>query len=567
MANFELIIIILSILGSLALFLFGMKLMSESLQRFSGIRMRAIFSSIASNKLKALAAGLIVTGVIQSSSAVTVMLVSFVNAGLFSLSQAIGIMMGANIGTTVTAWLISIFGFKFEFSSILLPVLGLSLPLLFMPGAKYRLAGEFLMGFAILFLGLQFMKSSVPVMDESSQMVAFFKTISNQQTGKYLIFAGAGLFITLLIQSSSATIALTFVLCSQGYISYDAAAAMILGENLGTTITANLAAIVANRAAKRLALGHTLFNLFGIIWAFAFFAFFVNLSHQASDFITGNSAIPSAAHVPIGLSIFHTGFNVINSLILIWFIPTFTKVLEIMIPVKASEKKSYRLQYFKSKFLAINEVDILQAHEEIHNFGKHVVRMFSLIPQYLLEKGEEKSEKLKKRIYKSENQSDEIDREITDFLTHIAENDLTEANSRRITAMFKITNDIESIADQCIEMERTISRKNEAKAWFSQDMRDDLFSLFSLVTEALETMTENLEKEYRPGILARASEIEIKINELRDKLIQRSKLRIQSGEYNYQQGAFFDELLNHCEKLADHVLHVNQAIASNIKQQ
>jgi phosphate:Na+ symporter len=565
MGNYNLIIPILTILGSLALFLFGMKLMSESLQLFSGNRMRAIFSSIASNKLKALAAGLFVTGVIQSSSAVTVMLVSFVNAGLFSLSQALGIMMGANIGTTVTAWLITLFGFKFEFTSILLPVLGFSLPLLFIPGKKYRSAGEFLMGFAILFLGLQFMKSSLPGIDDSSQMVSFFETIKNLETGKYLISAGVGLLITLLIQSSSATIALTFVLCNQGYISYDAAAAMILGENLGTTITANLAAIVANRAAKRIALGHTLFNLFGLVWAFAFFGVFIDLSHEASDFLTGNTAIPSDAHIPLGLSIFHTGFNLINSLLLLWFIPSFKIILEKIIPVKDYEKKSYRLRYFKSRFLAMNEVDILQAHEEIHNFGKHVARMFSMIPEYLLEKGEDTFERLRKRIYKCEDQSDELDREITNFLTRIAENDLTEANSRRITAMFKITDDIESIADVCVQMERTIWNKNEAKAWFSQEMRDDLFSLFDLVTEALETMNENLAQVYRPGILSKASENEIKINELRDKLIQRNKLRIQSGEYNYQQGAFYDELLNLCEILADHVINVNQAIASNTK--
>jgi phosphate:Na+ symporter len=565
MGNFDTVIALLTLLGSLTLFLFGMKLMSESLQLFSGNRLRSVFSSIASNKVKAIAAGFLVTGLIQSSSAVTVMLVSFVNAGLLSLIQALGLMMGANIGTTVTAWLITFFGFKFEFTTILLPVLGLSLPLLFLPGARNRAAGEFLLGFAILFLGLQFLKNSLPGIDESSPIISFITTISNYGTGKYLIYASAGLLITLIIQSSSATIALTFVICNQGYISYEAAAAMILGENLGTTITANLAAIVANRSAKRLALGHTLFNFFGLIWAFAFFGFLVKLSSDAASFITGNSTFLAKAPIPLGLSIFHSGFNLINTLLLFGLIPYFKKLLEKIIPLRSNEKKSYRLRYFKSRFLAMNEIDILQVHEEIMNFGKLATAMFNLIPEYLMEKGDDKYEKLRKRIYKYEEQSDEIDREITHFLTRISENNLSEANSRRVTAMFKITDDIESIADQCFQMERVIQKKNEAKAWFSQEMRDELFSLFSLVNEAMATMTENLSQEYRPGILAKAAENEIKINELRDKLLQKNKQRIESGENDYKHAEFYVELIKHCETLADHIINVNQAIASNTK--
>jgi phosphate:Na+ symporter len=565
MVSFSSIINILTILGSLMLFLFGMKLMSESLQRISGNRLRNIFSSIASNRLKAITAGVVVTVVIQSSSAVTVMLVSFVNAGLLSLSQAIGIMMGANMGTTVTAWLITLFGFKFEFTTILLPVLGLALPFLFLPGARNKSLGEFLIGFSILFLGLQFMKNSLPGIDENSPIVAFITSISSQGTGSYLLFAAAGFLITLLIQSSSATIALTFVMCHNGYIGYDAAAAMILGENLGTTVTANIAAIVANRSAKRLAFSHTLFNLTGIIWALLFFRFLVGISYNLADYITGNSPIESEAIVPLGLSIFHTGFNVLNTLILVWFIPSIKHLLEIIIPLRPNEKKSFKLRYFKSRFMAINEVDILQAHEQISYFGRHVAYMFNLIPEYLIEKREQKSEKIQKRLYKSEEQADELDREITDYITRIAENDLSEANSRKVRAMLKITDDLESIADQCLQMERTIRRKNEASAWFTQEMRDDLFELFNLVKESLNTMNENLAGDYRPGILAKATEHELKVNELRDKLIQSNKLRLEAGEYQYKHASFYAELLNQCEKLADHVINVNQAIASNIK--
>lgn len=565
MSNANLLLDMLTILGALTLFLFGMKMMSESLQRISGRRLRNIFTNIASNRVKAIVAGLLVTGIIQSSSAVTVMLVSFVNAGLFSLTQALGIMMGANIGTTVTAWLITIFGFKFEFTSILLPVLGLSLPLLFFPGVRTRSFGEFILGFAILFLGLQFMKDAMPGIDEHSPLIEAITSISGNGFFRYLLFAGAGLLITLVIQSSSATIALTFVLCNAGYIDYGAAAAMVLGENLGTTITANIAALMANRAAKRLALGHTLFNFTGLIWAFAFFNFFVQLSYNAADYITGHSPIPAEAINPLGLSVFHTGFNLINTIIFAGFIPAFRKFLEIIIPYKPGEKKSYRLRYFKSRFMAMNEVDILQAREEIYSFGRHVAYMFSLIPEYLTEKREGKYEKIQKKIYKCEEQSDDLEREITEYITRIAESDLTEANSRKIRAMLKITDDMESIADQCMQMERTIRKKNEAKAWFTQEMREDLFALFELVKQALETMNENLSRDYRPGILAKATEKELLINELRDKLIDLNKQRIDEGEHTYKNAAYYAELLNQCEKLADHIININQAIASNIK--
>lgn len=565
MAKTPLILDILSILGTLALFLFGMKLMSESLQRLSGRRLRNTFSGIASNRIKAITAGLLTTAIIQSSSAVTVMLVSFINAGLFSLTQGLGIMMGANIGTTITAWLITIFGFRFEFTIVLLPLLGLSLPLLFFPGMRSRSVGEFLMGLALFFLGLQFMKDALPGTGGDQALISIISGIKSQGVSSYLLFALAGLIITLIIQSSSATIALTFVLCNAGYIDFNAAAAMILGENLGTTVTANIAAIFANRAAKRLALGHTLFNLFGLIWAFLFFGFFTRVSYDAAVSISARTSLTGEVVNPLGLSIFHTGFNLLNTMLLVGLIPYFRKLLEIIIPYQASEKSSYKLRYFKSRFISLNEVDLLQAKEEILNFGKHVSYMFNLIPQYLTEKREQKHLKIQKKIIKCEDQADQLDRDITEYITKIAENGLTKISSRKVRAMLKIVDDMESIADQCIRMERTIRNKNEAKAWFTQEMRDELFSLFDLVKQSLDTMNENLSHDYRPGILAKATEIELKINELRDKLININKQRIDEGEQNYKRGIYYAELCIQCEKLADHVINVNQAIASNAR--
>ena len=509
--------------------------------------------------------GLVVTAVIQSSTTVTVMLVSFTNAGFFTLAQALGIMMGANIGTTITAWLVSYFGFNFDLSVILLPILGLTLPFLFIPSASKRSVGEFLIGFAILFLGLQFLKNSLPDISGNEELLKMISGISAYGMGSALLFILAGFVITVIVRASSATIALTMVMCHNGWITYDAAAAMVLGENIGTTVTANIAAIVANRSAKRLALGHMLFNIIGTVWVLIFFSFFVRLSASAALSITGYSPVDNVDSVPVGLSVFHSGFNILNTLLFAGFIPFFKKLLEIIIPLKVNEKKSFSLKYFNRGYLALNEMSLLQAREEIYNFGKHVAYMFSLIPEYLIEKREKKYLKLQKSIYKCEEQADEMEAEIRNYLTHTAEQDLTEAGSRKISSMLKIIDDIESIADQCIQMERTINRKNIENAWFTQEMRDDINDLFDLIKEAIDNMNVNLSQDYRPGILAKASETELKINELRDRLLHENNLRVERGESTYQKAAFFTNLVSQCEKLGDHIINVNQAIASNVK--
>ncbi|MHC1775167.1 MAG: Na/Pi cotransporter family protein [Lentimicrobium sp.] len=565
MSLFDNAVLILTILGSLTLFLYGMKLMSESLQKIGGNSLRGIFSFIASNRVRAIFSGLLVTAVIQSSTTVTVMLVSFTNAGLFTLTQALGLMMGANIGTTITAWLVSYLGFNFDLGIILLPILGLTLPFLFFPSAGKRSIGEFLIGFAILFLGLQFLKNSLPDISSDTQLLGMISGMSDFGIGSTLLFALAGIVITVIVRASSATIALTMVMCHNGWITYDSAAAMVLGENIGTTLTANIAAIVANRSAKRLALGHTLFNVFGAIWVLIFFSFFVQLSANAAAFITGISPLNNVESVPVGLSVFHSGFNILNTLLFAGFIPLYRKLLEFIIPLKPNEKKNFSLKYINPGYLNLSEMSLLQAREEIYLFGKHVSYMFSLIPEYLIEKREKKYLKLQKRIYKCEEQADEMEAVIRHYLTRTAEQDLTESGSRKISSMLKIIDDLESIADQCMQMERTINRKNAEKSWFTQEMRSDLHNLFNLIKDALENMNFNLALDYRPGILAKASETELKINELRDRLLFENNERVERGEYSYQHAAYFTGLVSQCKKLADHVINVNQAIASNAK--
>ncbi len=565
MQFFNNIVQVLTILGSLTLFLYGMKLMSESLQRLGGIQLRSIFSSVTSTRLRAITSGLLITGAMQSSSAVTVMLVSFMNAGLFNLSQGLGIMMGANIGTTVTAWLVSYFGFHLDFNIILLPILGAALPFMFLHGSQKKSIGEFITGFVLLFLGLQFMKSLFPEVTPDSVLVNYLSSITGSGFTAIALFFGAGLFITLLVQSSSATMALTMVICYNGWISYEAAAAMVLGENLGTTITANIAALIANRSAKRLALGHTLFNLFGVAWMLVFFSFFVRLSAEAANLITGFSPFSNPYAAPIGLSVFHTSFNLLNTIILAGFIPYFRKLLERIIPLKEYEKKNFRLKYFNPGLFGMSELSLIQAQEEILMFGRHITYMFGLIPDYLVEKRELKYLKLQKRIIKCEEYADSMESEIRDYLTRTAESDLTQAASRRISSMLKIIDDLESMADQCIQMERTINRKNTDKAWFTQEMRDSINNLFDLVKEAIDYMNFNLSNDYRPGILAKAKVTELRINEMRDRLLNENSRRIEQGEITYQHAAYFSGLVTQCEKLADHIINVNEAIASNVK--
>jgi len=565
MLFFNNLVLLLSVLGSLTLFLYGMKLMSESLQRFGGSRLRKIFASIASNRFKAIFAGLLVTGIIQSSSAVTVMLVSFINAGFFTLAQSLGIMMGANIGTTVTAWLVSYFGFHLDFNIVLIPLLGLALPLLFLPGNGKKPAGEFILGFVILFLGLQFMKNALPEVSENSPWIDFLRNHSSSGLVSVMFYAGVGMLITLIIQSSSATIALTMVLCHNGIIGYDAAAAMVIGENIGTTVTANLAAIVANRPAKRLALGHTLFNVAGSVWVIVFFGFFTSLSAKAAFLITGYYPVENAEAIPIGLSVFHTGFNLINTLLLTGFISPFAWLLQWVIPVRTNEKKNYSLKYIRSGFLSLNEISLLQAQEEVLHFGRHVSYMFNLIPEYLSEKRERKYQKLRKKLFKGEEQADFMENEIRNYLTRLVEHDHTVSGSRKISSMLKIIDDLESMADQCMLMEKTIFKKNEEKTWFTQEMRDGLTLLFNLVDESLQNMIANLAGEYRPGILAKATESELKINEYRDHLLRSNSNNLSQGVYSYTTASYFTAIVSQCEHLADHIINVNQAIATNVK--
>ncbi|NOZ47525.1 MAG: Na/Pi cotransporter family protein [Chlorobi bacterium] len=555
---------ILTLIGSLGLFLFGMKLMSEALQKVAGDKMRKILSAMTSNRVMGVMTGFLITAIIQSSSATTVLVVSFVNAGLLSLIQSIGVIMGANIGTTVTAWLISILGFKIKISVIAIPLIGLGFPLVFSKNNRRRSWGEFIIGFSILFLGLDYLKSSVPDIKSNPEILTFLTHYTDAGFWSVLLFLGIGTLLTIIIQSSSATMALTLVMTYNGWIGFDLAAAMVLGENIGTTITANLAALVANVSAKRAALAHFIFNVFGVIWVLLIFRFFLNKIDWFVQSFHGTSAFTDTNIMPIALSIFHTSFNIINTFVLIWFAPLIKKTVELILPLKEDDEEEFRLKYIKTGLLSTSELSILQARREIILYAKRTKKMFRIVSELFNEQNEKKFKKEYSRIEKYEEISDRMEIEIATYLTKISEGELSKSGSKRIKSMLKLIDDIESIADSCMNIAKTIKRKREQKAWFTPEIRDNVNKMFEKVSNSLEVMFENLNNYNENVNIQKALDIEEEINKYRDELKIEHLESLEKKQYKYQAGVIYNDLFSEGEKLADYVINVSEAINESV---
>ena len=555
---------LLTLIGSLGLFLYGMKLMSEALQKVAGDKMRNILAAMTSIRFKGVLTGFLITAIIQSSSATTVMLVSFVNAGLLSLIQSIGVIMGANIGTTVTAWLISLLGFKINISVIAIPLIGLGFPLIFSKNNKRRSWGEFIIGFSILFLGLGYLKSSVPDIKGSPEILGFVANYTDAGFWSVLLFLGIGTLLTVIIQSSSATMALTLVMTFNGWIGFDLAAAMVLGENIGTTITANLAAFVANVSAKRTALAHFIFNIFGVVWVLLIFSFFLDKITWFIENFHGKSLSEDSAIVPIALSIFHTSFNITNTFLLIWFAPVIEKVVIFLIPLREEDEEEFRLTYINTGLLSTSELSILQAKKEITMFAKRTKKMFGIVEDLFIETNEKKFKKKFTRITKYEEISDRTEVEIATYLTKISEAELSKLGSKRIKAMFKIIDDMESVADSCNNIAKAIYRKKDQKIWFTPKLRDNVLEMFGLVEKSVEIMYNNLEDDYTNLDIKKAVDIEKEINEKRDKLKKDHLENIEKKKYKYQAGVIYNDLFSEAEKLADYVINVSEAMKESV---
>lgn len=574
---------LLKLIGSLGLFLYGMKLMSESLQKLAGNKMRQILTAMTSNRVTGVLTGLVITALIQSSSATTVMVVSFVNAGLLDLVGSIGVILGANVGTTVTSWLVAVLGLgKFSMSDLALPIIGCTLPLLFSKKRSRKNWGEMFVGFGLLFLALRFLQESMPTnIHDYPGMGEFIQKISFLGFRSWMIFLLIGAVLTTIFQSSSATVALTLVICSKGWIGYEDAAAMIMGENIGTTITANIAAAVANVQAKRAALAHFIINVFGVVWLFAIFTPFlhfigdlcVNLHISKYNPIYSDPRLlkeafsPEAqagvllsinAAMPLVLSLFNTLAKGINVALLIWFTKLLARMVSRIIPTKAGEE-SFKLKHIKIGLLSTPDASIFQAKQEISLYGQNTLEMYHrLVRAFDMPRGD--YEKEFEELQKLEDESDQVEVEIADYLTKVSESRLTSENSQRVRAMFKIVSEVESVADSILNVAKAISRKNEQGITFPEELTNKLKHMLALVDESIVAMCSNLTTEYTAVNAKKAYEIEQAINDYRTILKQEHLLAIEEKRYDYSTGILYNDMFSECEKIGDYTINVTQAM-------
>lgn len=549
---------LLKLLGSLALFLYGMKIMSEGLQKFAGDSLRRILTAMTTNRVTGVLTGVLITALIQSSSATTVMVVSFVNAGLLTLTQSIGVIMGANIGTTVTAWIISALGFKVDIAAFALPLLAFAIPLFFSGKSSRKSIGEFVFGFAFLFMGLQNLKANAPDLSANPDMLAFVQNYTDMGFFSIILFLFIGAILTMIVQASAATMAITLIMCANGWIDYHLGVALVLGENIGTTITANLAALTGNTQARRAALAHLTFNIFGVIWVLVLFYPFTD---GVSWFVTNIMQVNDpAVAVSFKLAAFHTAFNILNTFIMIWFVHLIEKTVCTIIPSK-EEEEEYRLQYITGGMLSTSELSVLQAHKEISLFAERTSRMFGMVKDLFYEKNEDTFLKTYGRIEKYESISDRMEIEIANYLTKVSEGRLSSESKEEIRIMLRAVTEIESIADSCNNLARSIKRRNEFKSEFTNEQNQHLDKMFGLVEEALNRMNLLLHKSVLVHDDINPSyNIENEINNYRNQLKNRNIEDINNKLYQYQDGVYYMDMVSESEKLGDYVLNVVQAV-------
>lgn len=560
------IIKFLILIGSLGLFIFGMKVMSDGMQRTAGPRLRKMLGSITSNRVKGVLTGFSSTAIVQSSSVTTVMTVSLVNAGLLTLRQSAGVMMGANIGTTITAWLVLLLGFKVSISSYALILIAIGAPLMFFSFRRSKEFANTIIGFAILFIGLQFLKDSVPDLDKDSALVQFFVDYKDIPVLSNLMFVALGALVTIVIQSSSAAMALTLTMVSKGIIPFEVACAMVLGENIGTTITAEIASMIGNVHAKRSARIHSMFNIVGVTWMLLVIPLFlemigwlVGLSHGTA-FDPANTGMANE-----GIALFHTCFNLANVVLLIWFVPQLVSIAERTVRSRGDTDEEFKLDYITSGTVgAVPEVALLEAKKEVAKFGKITSRMTGFVRVLINDQDKKKRRKMFNKIQKYEEITDRVEVEIASYLEKVAADNLTPETSMRVRSMLSITNDLERVGDIFYQMSKAIERKDDLKIYFMPEQRDKLNKMLDLVDKSFAVMTENLNSEYGYTNIDNAKKAEQDINQYRNELRKEYLELTEKGKYPFNNGVVYNDLFSSCEKIGDHIINVSEAVAGQI---
>ena len=573
---------VLSVLGGLAMFLYGMALMSEGLQKSAGDRLRAFMASMTSNAFKRVLTGTAVTALVQSSSATTIMVVSFVNAGLLTLGNAIGVIMGANIGTTLTAWITSL-GFSVNIALFAVPIMALGFVMYSSKKNSVKNVGQFLMGFAIMYVGLTFMKDCANAVlgEYQTGMMSFFGSINGFGFGSVLLFLIAGAVLTIVLQASSATMAITMLLASSGLIDFRLAVAMVLGENIGTTITANIAASVANTSAKRAARAHTIFNIVGVIWVLAVFrpiisliciimeslGFYDPMSASAMLEKIANSGVAAdAAEMEIyknsllyGIAMLHTLFNVTNTLVLIWFTPLIEKAVVWLVKEPKGETEVFRLKYISGGPLSTAELSIAEAQQEIIHFAEICRNGFGYVKQAVNEQNAEKFDALNEKLIKYEEITDRVEYEIATYLNEVSKNEISNEAADEIKAMYKIIGEMESLGDSGEAIGRILKRKNAHGKVFDKSILDRLNKMMDLVQKSYDVMVENLKNKKYLHDISNAENCEYNINECRNHLREEHIVNIESNSYNYLTGVYYMDVLSELEKIGDFMINISQA--------
>jgi phosphate:Na+ symporter len=556
----------LQLVGALGIFIFGMKIFSDGLQKVAGHRLRAILKGMTTSRIRGIFTGFGATTITQSSTTTTVMVVSFVNAGLITFIESTGVIMGANIGTTVTAWMVSIFGFQMRITPVAISLIGIFFPFLFFGREKLKNLAEAMIGFGILFIGLEFIKDAVPNIQDNPEMFAMLDGLTGFGFGSILLFVLIGTILTLLTQSSSAATAITLVMLFQGWINFEIAAAMILGENIGTTVTANIAALIGNVHAKRAARFHFFFNVFGVMWMILLInPFLIGIDNIMQLFnpdvgsIFGDTQEARAA-ATLGLSLFHTTFNVLNVLLLFAFVPRIIKFVEHIQKDTDKADDAFRLQYISAGLMSSSELSIAQAHKEIELFGKLIEKMhFSFSALFF--KKQKKHEKFLEKIKKREQITDNIELEVAEYLTKISSSTLSESATRRVRSMHSIINDLERVGDLYFQMSKTFQQMDSENLKLPKDAVKEVSEYLDLVRDAIKKMRKNMELVNGDVDLDGAIRIENKINAMRDHLKDAHYKRLEKGSYSTKAGVFFLDFITRLEKIGDHIFNVNEALA------